>query len=84
MNRAIANLQGDQLDAARRDYETLQKRVPTLHRVYYGLGEIAFRCKDVPAAIRHYETYLKYAPPDTDEARQIAERLKQLKVSAGR
>ena len=84
MNRAIANLQGDQLDAARRDYETLQKRVPTLHRVYYGLGEIAFRCKDVPAAIRHYETYLKYAPPDTDEAKQIAERLKQLKASAGR
>src|SRR5439155_22617445 len=65
MNRAIANLQNDQLDAAQRDYETLQKLLPGIHRVYYGLGEIAFRRKDVPAAIKHYDAYLKHAPPDT-------------------
>ena len=84
MNRAIAQLQGNQLDAAQRDYEALQKLAPTQHRVYYGLGEIAFRRKDVPAAIKHYEAYLKYAPPDTGwEAKQIAERLKQLKTLGG-
>ena len=84
MNRSIAYLQSDQLDAAQRDYEVLQKRSPTLFRVQYGLGEIAFRRKDTSAAIKHYETYLKYAPPGTEEAKQIAERLKQLKASGGR
>ena len=84
MNRAIANLQSDQLDAAQRDYEALQKLTPTLHRVYYGLGEIAFRRRDVLAAIKHCGNYLRYAPPDTDEAKQVAERLKQLQASAGR
>ena len=84
MNRAIARLQSDQLEAAQRDYEALQKLMPTQHRVYYGLGEIAFRRKDVPSAIQHYEAYLKYAPPDTGaEAKGIAERLKQLKTSGG-
>jgi len=84
MNRAIARLQSDQLDAAQRDYEALQKLMPTQHRVYYGLGEIAFRRKDVPSAIKHYEAYLKYAPLDTgEEAKGIAERLKQLKSSGG-
>ncbi|PYM15349.1 MAG: hypothetical protein DME18_04520 [Verrucomicrobia bacterium] len=82
MNRAIANLQNDQLDAAQRDYETLQKLLPGIHRVYYGLGEIAFRRKDVPAAIKHYDAYLKHAPPDTEEAKQIAQRLSQLKASS--
>ena len=62
----------------------MQKRSPTLFRVQYGLGEIAFRRKDTSAAIKHYETYLKYAPPGTEEAKQIAERLKQLKASGGR
>jgi tetratricopeptide (TPR) repeat protein len=84
MNRAIANLQSDQLDAARRDYEKLQQLMPTVHRVYYGLGEIAFRRKDVTAAVRNYELYLKFAPPDTEEAKQISERLKQLKSGASR
>jgi tetratricopeptide (TPR) repeat protein len=84
MNRAIAQLQSDQLDGAKRDYEALQKVVPTQHQVYYGLGEIAFRRKDVPAAIRNYETYLKYAPSNTGgEAAQIAERLRQLKTASG-
>ncbi|PYJ86269.1 MAG: hypothetical protein DME22_05915 [Verrucomicrobia bacterium] len=80
MNRAIAYLQSGQLDAARNDYEAIQKALPTAHAVYYGLGEIAFQRKDVPSAIKHYEAYLKYAPPDTKEAKQIAERLKQMKM----
>ena len=81
MNRAIAHLQSGQLDAAQRDYDALQKLTPNVFRVLYGLGEIAFRRHDFPAAIKHYEAYLKYAPPDSDEAKQIAARLKQLKTS---
>jgi tetratricopeptide (TPR) repeat protein len=85
MNRAIANLQSDQLDAAQRDYETLQKLVPTLYRVYYGLGEIASRRKDVTAAVKNYELYLKYVPPDAHkEAEEVSERLKQLKAGRSR
>jgi len=84
LDRAIAQLQCNQLDAAQRDYEALQKLLPTVHQVYWGLGEIAFLRKNTPAAIQHYEAYLKHAPPGTDEARQIAERLKQLKTATGR
>jgi tetratricopeptide (TPR) repeat protein len=83
LDRAIAQLQSSQLDAAQRDYETLQKLAPTVHQVYWGLGEIAFLRKNTPAAIQHYEAYLKHAPAGTDEAKQIAERLKQLKTSTG-
>jgi tetratricopeptide (TPR) repeat protein len=81
LNRAIANLQSGQLDAAQRDYEALQKRLPTLHAIYYGLGEIAYQRKDVPAAIQHYESYLKFVPTtDSNEARGIQQRLQQLKA----
>ena len=82
-NRAIAYLQSGQLDAARKDYETIQKTAPTAYPIYWGLGEIAFQRKDVPAAIKYYEAYLKYAPSDTDESKQTTERLRQLKASAG-
>jgi tetratricopeptide (TPR) repeat protein len=83
LDRAIAHLQSHQLDAAQRDYEALQKLLPTVHQIYWGLGEIAYLRTNVPAAIQHYEAYLKHAPPGTDEAKQIAERLKQLKTATG-
>lgn len=79
MNRAIASLQTGELDAAKRDYEVLQKAAPQLHAVYFGLGEVAYRRKDVSSAIKHYEAYMKYASPDTDEYKNIAERLQQLR-----
>jgi len=82
LNRAIANLKSDRLDAAQADYEALATHMPNLYPAYYGLGEIAFRRKDAAAAIRNYETYLKFARTNTDEAREVAERLKQLKVGS--
>ncbi len=84
LNRAIARLQSGRLDDARRDYETLEKILPpNQYPIQFGLGEIAYQRKDFPAAIRYYETYLKYAPQGTGEAKGVEERLKQLK-SAGR
>ena len=71
MNRAIANLQIDQLDAAKHDYETLLKSLPTEHRIFYGLGEIAYRQKD-------YQAYLKYAPSGTEEHKMVTDRLNEL------
>lgn len=83
LNRAIANLQNGRLDAASRDYETLRKMLPTLHSIYYGLGEIAYQRKDYPAALRQYDAYLKFAPAGSKEAEAIQERVQQMK-SAGR
>jgi tetratricopeptide (TPR) repeat protein len=80
LNRAIANLKSDRLDAAQADYEALATHMPNLYPAYYGLGEIAYRRKDAAAAIRNYETYLKLVRTNTDEAREVAERLKQLKA----
>ena len=77
-NRAIAYLQCNKLDEAQRDYEILQKAYPTEYRVYYGLGEIAYRKKDTNAAIRSYQLYLTNAPPGLQEAKDIAARLAEL------
>jgi tetratricopeptide (TPR) repeat protein len=81
LNRAIANLKCERWDMAQADYEALAARMPGLYPAYFGLGEIAFQRKDAPAAIQHYEAYLKCAPTDTDEARQVTERLRELKAA---
>lgn len=77
--RAIAQLRADRLDAAQKDYETVQRQFPKEFIVDYGLGEIAYRRKDINAAIRHYENYLQNAPAQTAEAKAIAQRLQELK-----
>jgi tetratricopeptide (TPR) repeat protein len=79
INRAIALLQSGQLEAAEKDYLALLKYLPHLHRVHYGLGEIAFRRQNSAKAIEHYQEYLALAPTDTEEAREVQQRLQQLK-----
>ena len=80
--RAIANLQVTNLDASRRDYETLHKVAPKAFQIYYGLGEIAYRKKESAEAIKNYELYLSNAPPNLEEAKMIKARLKELKSGA--
>src|SRR5205814_2759424 len=75
LNRAIAYLRSDRLDAAKQDYEVLQKALPTQYQIYYGLGEIAYRKKETNAAVRSYQLYLTNSPPDTEEAKFIKARL---------
>ncbi len=77
--RAIAELRGDQLDAALKDYESLQQQYPKAHQMYYGLGEIAYRRKDTNTAIRHYEAYLTNSPTNNPESAFIVGRLQELK-----
>jgi tetratricopeptide (TPR) repeat protein len=77
-NRAIAYLQCNKLDESQSDYEIVQKAAPTEFRVYYGLGEIAYRRKDTNAAIRNYQLYLTNAPSGILEAKTIAARLAEL------
>jgi tetratricopeptide (TPR) repeat protein len=79
MNRAIANLRCGKLDEAQRDYEVLQKSLPTSPRVNYGLQEIAYRKKDTNAAIRYCQLYLANAQTNTAEAKIVSERLKELR-----
>jgi tetratricopeptide (TPR) repeat protein len=77
-NRAIAYLRGNQLDEAQKDYEVLEKYFPNSFRIYYGLGEIAWRKSETNRAIHYYELYLSNSVPNSEEARLINERLQSL------
>jgi tetratricopeptide (TPR) repeat protein len=79
-NRAIAYLRIEQLDKARQDYDYLEILFPNLYQVQYGLGEIAWRQRDTPAAIAHYQNYLTNAPPHTAEAKTVVSRLQELQT----
>jgi tetratricopeptide (TPR) repeat protein len=78
-NRAVAYLNDGKLDAARADYETLRASYTNSFQVAYGLGEIAWRQHDTNAAIQNYEAYLTTARTNTVEARNIIQRLRELK-----
>jgi tetratricopeptide (TPR) repeat protein len=79
LNRAIAYLRAEQLDPAQKDYESLQKLVPSARQVDYGLAEIAFRRKDTNAAIARCESYLSNAIPGAAETQFMENRLKELR-----
>jgi predicted Zn-dependent protease len=78
LNRAIANLQLENLEDAQADYELLLLQFPNSHPIYYGLGEIALRRNDTNQAIYNYQLYLSNAPPNTAEAQGIRQRLESL------
>ncbi len=82
LNRAIANLQLENLDAAQSDYESLLLSFPKAYPVYFGLGEIAFKRQDTNQAIYNYRLYLSNAPPNTLEAQQVRARLESLSGAA--
>ena len=78
-NRAVAYLRKNDLDDALRDYETLKRSHPGAYEVYYGLQEIAYRKKRFEDAARYCQLYLNYAPTNTDDAKLISARLKELR-----
>jgi len=78
LNRAIAYLRSDKLAEAKADYENLQQQYPTMYQIYYGLAEVTLRQGDTNAAIRHSESYLTNAPPNTPEYQAVGERLRSL------
>jgi tetratricopeptide (TPR) repeat protein len=86
INRAIAYLQTGKLDESQRDYEELQRALPTDYRLDYGLGEIAYRRKDTNAAIRCYDNYMRNAPTNAPEIKHetgiVMGRLKELKPAS--
>jgi tetratricopeptide (TPR) repeat protein len=78
-NRAIANLNSGNLDAAQADYLRLQQIAGNAPPIVYGLGEIAWRKQDTNDAVRYYQIYLSHANTNSAEAKTIVERLKALK-----
>jgi tetratricopeptide (TPR) repeat protein len=82
LNRAVTYLRADKLDLAQHDYETLRNSFPAAYPVYYGLQEIAYRRKDTNTAISYCQLYLTNAPPNTDEAKLISARLRELKPAS--
>jgi tetratricopeptide (TPR) repeat protein len=78
LNRAIAYLRTDRLDAAEADHQALLQQFPTAYRASAVLGEAALQKRDTNMAIRYYEQYLSKAEADTDEARFVAAQLKSL------
>jgi len=80
MNRAVVRLQSNKLDDAERDYQELLRQFTPNYRVYYGLGEIAYRKKNWRAAAAHYKDYLRYAQGAAEEEIDlIRTRLAELK-----
>lgn len=77
-NRAIANLQSGKLTAARSDFKRLQQSHTNSFQVAYGLGEIAWRQHDTNEAVRNYQIYLAGANTNTDEARTVLKRLREM------
>jgi len=78
-NRAVAYLETDRLDDARADYQKLQQSFTNSFQIAYGLGEIAWRKHETNEAVRNFEIYLANVNTNTDEARTVIERLRELK-----
>jgi tetratricopeptide (TPR) repeat protein len=79
LNRAIAEMQLNQLQAAKEDYKTLRKLLPFQpYVVDYGLAEIAARQKHPEEEIRCLKRYLDSAPDDLPEYQQVKLQLRKL------
>ena len=79
LNRAIAEIQLNQFQAAKDDYKALRKLMPRQSYVAdYGLAEIAARQKHPAEEIRCLKRYLNSAPDDQPEYQQVKQRLKKL------
>jgi tetratricopeptide (TPR) repeat protein len=81
--RARAYYLSGNLDAARTDYETLQRMQTNSYLFAYALGEIAQQQHNTNEAIRNFEIYLANAPTNTAEAKTVSEKLRELKQAPG-
>ena len=86
LNRAISYLGIGNLPAAQADYEAVAavESYENRFRAFYGLGEIAYRNKNHPEAIKQWQAYLKSAPTNTDEFKLITDRVKEMQNSGGK
>lgn len=79
LNRAIAEAQMNQMQAAKEDYQKLRQLLPAHpYVVDYGLAEIAAAEKNKDDEIHYLHRYLTSAPDDTQEYQRIKARLQKL------
>lgn len=77
-NRALAYLRSQQYQKAIEDYQSMLEITKEDHVPYYGLAEVAMAQNNTNEAIEYYQKYLEYAPPDTEEAEEVQNRLDEL------
>lgn len=77
-NRAFAALRVGQYEASRADYQFLDDLDPTVPRVLFGLGEVAYARRETNEAIRQFTRYLSNAPPNSAEIKYVQDRLHEL------
>jgi predicted Zn-dependent protease len=81
LNRAIAELQINRLDAAKKDYQAVEKLVTAPSpMVYYGLAQIAQKQTNKPDEIRYDKLYLAHAPRNTAEFTNVTQQLHKLEA----
>jgi tetratricopeptide (TPR) repeat protein len=81
LNLAICELQVNRLDAAKKDYLTLEKMVQQPSRmVYFGLAQVAQKQNDKTAEIHYDKLYLDCAPRNTAEYTNVTQRLHKLEA----
>lgn len=78
--RASAYLQLGELEAARQDYHEAARWLTNSYPAYFGLAEIAYRQKDIPAAVKYGRLYLSNTPPEFVGARIIRGHLTELET----
>ena len=79
LNRAISELQIQRLDAAKSDYQAVEKMMPApAPAVYYGLAQVAQEQNDKAAEIRYDRLYVRHAPQNTLEFTNVTLQLRQL------
>ncbi len=80
LNRGLSHFSAGNLASARVDYETVarEENYENRYRALYGLGEIAYRNKDFPTALTNYQLFLKSAPTNSVEFKQISDRVGEL------
>jgi tetratricopeptide (TPR) repeat protein len=79
LNRAISEFHVNRLDAAKNDYQALEKMVPEPSQsVYYGLAQVAQKQNDKAAEIHYDKLFLKYSPRHTPGVTNVTQRLHKL------
>jgi len=79
LNRAVSELQASRLDAAKEDFQAVEKMEPEPSpTVYYGLAQVAQKQNDKRAEIRYDKLYLRYAPNNTLEFSNLTQQVRKL------
>jgi predicted Zn-dependent protease len=79
LNRAIVEIQVNQMQAARDDYERLRRLMPDQpYVVDFGMAEIAAHTKDRAMEIHYLKRFLGSAPQEGPDYQQVLQRLKKL------